>query len=71
VGSKPNEKRQDQFHLQSSCCRTRPDIFVVAHLLLFILREPVVTVEVLRASISAYLMQRGVDHRPLNPLLAK
>src|SRR6266516_1885619 len=31
-------------------------IFVVAHLLLFILRAPVVTVEVLCASISAYLM---------------
>jgi hypothetical protein len=40
-------------------------------LLLFILRAPVVTVEVLCASISAYLMQRGVDHRPLSPLLAK
>jgi hypothetical protein len=31
-------------------------IFVVAHLLLFILRAPVVTVEVLCASISAFLM---------------
>jgi hypothetical protein len=42
-----------------------------SHLLFFILRAPVVTVEVLCASISAYLMQRGVDHRPLSPLLAK
>ena len=44
---------------------------LIALLVLFILRAPVVTVDVLCASISAYLMQRGVDHCPLSPLLAK
>ena len=66
-----NHFRQDLVPPAVFLCRARPDIFVVAHLLLFILRAPVVTVEVLCASISAYLMQRGVDHRPLSPLLTK
>jgi hypothetical protein len=44
---------------------------LIALLVLFILRAPVVAVEGLCASISAYLMQRGVDHRSLSPLLAK
>jgi hypothetical protein len=42
-----------------------------SHLLFFVLRAPVVTVEILCASISADLMQRGVGHRPLSPLLEK